>query len=138
MLGNEKLDLIRAYKVLLCEALESRPSGVRLRIAQAIGKNKSFISQITNPKYKTPLPEKYVEPILEVVRFTPEERERFLEVYWRAHPRERQRPAETPERASTRVLRIELPRLASHSLERKLDALLIEFSQKINDLVDRR
>ena len=78
--SDDKLDLIRAYKLVLRDALESRPSGIRLRIANTIGKNKSFISQITNPKYKTPLPEKYVEPILEIVRFTPAERERFLEV----------------------------------------------------------
>ena len=135
--SDDKLDLIRAYKLVLRDALESRPSGIRLRIANTIGKNKSFISQITNPKYKTPLPEKYVEPILEIVRFTPAERERFLEVYRRAHPRARRQRSQRQERAGTRVLRIELSKLGSSALEQKLDILLTEFAREINDLVRR-
>lgn len=136
--GSDKLDLIQAYKAVLREALEARPSGIRLRIARTIGKNKSFISQITNPKYKTPLPEKYVEPILEVLRFTPAERERFLEVYRRAHPRVRQQQPGPRERAGTRMLSIELPKLKSRALERQVDLLITEFARKIAELVERR
>lgn len=136
--GSERLEQIRAYKLVLREALESRPSGIRLRIANTIGKNKSFISQITNPRYKTPLPEKYVEPLLEVVHLTPAEREKFLEIYRQAHPRAGQQPAGTREKAGTRVVRIELPRLGSRALERRLDALLAEFAHKVSELVERR
>ncbi len=133
-----KQELIRAYKLVLKEALESRPSGIRLRIADTIGKNKSFISQITNPKYKTPLPEKYVEPIFEVAHFTPVERERFLDIYRRAHPRSRPHPPEKHGQANTRTLRIELPKLGSPALDRKVDALLTDFARQINELLDKR
>lgn len=137
-MGDEKADLIRAYKIVLRDALEARPSGIRLRIANTIGKNKSFISQITNPRYKTPLPEQYVDRILEVVRLTPRERDRFLEIYRRAHPGEDQASAERKEEGVTRVLRIELPKLGSRTLERKLDALLIEIAQDMSKLIDRK
>jgi hypothetical protein len=132
---DEKPDLIRAYKVVLREALETRPSGIRLRIADAIGKNKSFISQITSPRYKTPLPEKYVEPILGVVQLAAEERERFLQVYRRAHPPAGELPADWQDKGTTRVLRIELPKLGSRALENKLDALLVDFAHRMSDLV---
>lgn len=135
---SDKLDLIQAYKAVLREALETRPSGIRLRIARTIGKNKSFISQITNPKYQTPLPEKYVEPVFDVLRFTPAERERFLEVYRRAHPRNRQQQAARRERAGTRALSIELPKLKTAALERQVDGLIIDFARKISELVERR
>lgn len=138
MQGPGKQELIRAYKLALKEALESRPSGIRLRIADTIGKNKSFISQITNPKYKTPLPEKYVEPIFDVAHFTPAERERFLEFYRQAHPRSRPQRREKPDPAGMRTLRLELPKLGSPALDRKVDALITEFARQVNELLERR
>lgn len=133
---GDKQALIRAYKLVLRDALESRPSGIRLRIATTIGKNKSFISQITNPKYKTPLPEKYVDPIIEVVHFTPAERERFLDIYRQAHPRARPSPPERKQQQNSRTVKIELPRLGSRALERKLDALVADFARQIGELFD--
>ncbi len=138
MQGEAKQELIRAYKLLLREALESRPSGIRLRIADTIGKNKSFISQITNPKYKTPLPEKYVEPILDVIHLTPAERDRFLDVYRRAHPRARPQPPEKAGPASTRTLHIELPSLGSKALDQKVDALITDLARQLNELIEQR
>jgi hypothetical protein len=135
-LQGDKQALIRAYKIVLRDALESRPSGIRLRIATTIGKNKSFISQVTNPKYKTPLPEKYVDPILEVVHFTPAERERFLDIYRQAHPRARQAPPERKPPHNTRTVKIEMPRLGSRALERKLDALVADFARQIGELFE--
>ena len=89
MATESKQELIRAYKTFLKEAVEARPSGLRLRIASQIGKNKSFVSQITSPNYKTPLPEKYVDPILDAIHLTQKERDQFLQIYRRAHPRAR-------------------------------------------------
>ncbi|HVW00147.1 MAG TPA: hypothetical protein VHB77_07405 [Planctomycetaceae bacterium] len=89
MATESKQELIRAYKTFLKEAVEARPSGLRLRIASQIGKNKSFVSQITSPNYKTPLPEKYVDPILDAIHLTQKERDQFLHIYRRAHPRAR-------------------------------------------------
>jgi hypothetical protein len=135
-LQGDKQELIRAYKLVLRDALESRPSGIRLRIATTIGKNKSFISQVTNPKYKTPLPEKYVDPILDVVHFTPGERARFLEIYRQAHPRARHQLPERKQQQATRTVKLEVPRLGSRALERKLDALLADFARQIGELFE--
>ena len=44
------------YKTILRRVLDSRPSGTRQRLAEALGKNRSFISQISNPAYSTPIP----------------------------------------------------------------------------------
>ena len=42
------------YKRILQEVLENRPAGTRLRLAEALGKNRSFISQIANPNSSIP------------------------------------------------------------------------------------
>ena len=49
-------DAVAAYKRLLAAILERRPSGTRQRLAAALAKNRSFVSQITNPAYPTPIP----------------------------------------------------------------------------------
>jgi hypothetical protein len=134
--GEAKQELIRAYKSLLKEAVEARPSGIRLRIASQIGKNKSFVSQITSPNYKTPLPEKYVEPILEVIHLTKRERERFLDAYHRAHPRARGHPAEAPA-GETRILKLELPKLESRRMENRIDQLVLQFARNLSDFARR-
>lgn len=134
---ENKQDLIQAYKHLLKEAVEARPSGIRLRIASAIGKNKSFVSQITNPNYKTPLPEKYVDSILDIIHLTQKERERFLEIYRRAHPRARSQMAE-PSNDDTRILKIELPRLESRQVENKVDQMVLQFARNLSDIARRR
>ena len=40
---------VAAYKRILADVLDRRPSGTRQRLAAALGKNRSFVSQITNP-----------------------------------------------------------------------------------------
>ena len=137
MATETKQELIRAYKILLKEAVDARPSGIRLRIASLIGKNKSFVSQITSPNYKTPLPEKYVEPILDTIHLTQKERERFLDIYRRAHPRARAYSTE-PVHEETRSLRIELPRLESRQLENSVDQMIIQFARNLSDLARKR
>jgi len=134
---REKLELIRAYKRVLHDALNARPAGVRLRIADTIGTNKSFVSQITNPRYNTPLPAKYVEPLLDAVRPTAAERDRFLALYHEAHHMAGKR-AGRPATEKARVLRIELPRLGSRSLERRVDTLVQELARQVSDLVVRQ
>jgi hypothetical protein len=41
-----KEQLIARYKTILRELIDKRPSGTRLKIAAAIGRHKSFVSQI--------------------------------------------------------------------------------------------
>ncbi|OCP23579.1 MULTISPECIES: hypothetical protein [unclassified Ensifer] len=79
-------DLIAAYKELLRDFLAKRPSGLRKKISDAIGTNRSFVSQITNPKYSVPIPSHYVQKIIAVCHLTPSERAQFLEAYVEAHP----------------------------------------------------
>jgi hypothetical protein len=134
---ESKQELIRAYKTFLKEAVEARPSGLRLRIASQIGKNKSFVSQITSPNYKTPLPEKYVDPILDAIHLTQKERDQFLHIYRRAHPRARTRPAE-PAHEEMRVLRVELPKLESRRLESRVDQMIAQFARNLSDIARGR
>lgn len=137
MAVESKQDLIRAYKSFLKEAVEARPSGLRLRIASQIGKNKSFVSQITSPNYKTPLPEKYVEPILDAMHLTQRERDQFLAIYRRAHPRVRGHSTE-PIHEEIRVLTIELPRLESRRMENRVDQMITQFARNMNDVARGR
>ncbi|HWZ08301.1 MAG TPA: hypothetical protein VNY53_15465, partial [Bradyrhizobium sp.] len=59
-------DLIAAYKSFLSEILDRRPSGMRQRLAEALGKNRSFITQIANPAYQTPIPAQHLHAIMQV------------------------------------------------------------------------
>ena len=76
---------IATYKTILRDAIDRRPAGMRARIALALGKHKSFVSQLTNPIYPMPLPARHVETIFEICHFSPEERRAFLKAYERAH-----------------------------------------------------
>ena len=78
---------VAEYKAILQDVLESRPSGMRQRLAEAIGKNRSFISQISNPSYQTPIPARHLALIFEICHFSAHERAAFLRAYSRAHPR---------------------------------------------------
>jgi len=43
----EEVSAVAEYKRIFKEVLDSRPSGMRIRLAHAMGKNRSFVSQIT-------------------------------------------------------------------------------------------
>lgn len=77
---------IAAYKILLREYLDRRPSGIRKKISAAINTHRSFISQVANPNYRVPLPAQYVPVLMDVCHFTTEEQETFLAAYTAAHP----------------------------------------------------
>jgi hypothetical protein len=126
-------DLIAAYKSLLSEILDRRPSGMRQRLAEALGKNRSFITQIANPAYQTPIPAQHVHAIIQVCHFSAREKERFLDAYHRAHPR---RLLLLKERERNRRLTLMLPDLGSEQKNHKLDVLLGEFAEKIARLIE--
>ncbi|MFT3986335.1 hypothetical protein [Aestuariivirga sp.] len=77
---------VAAYKQVLAEVIAKRPSGTRQRLATALSKNRSFISQIGNPLYPTPIPAAHLDTIFEVCHFSPGERKQFLSAYAAAHP----------------------------------------------------
>src|SRR5271157_3302751 len=83
----DEKDAVAAYKNIFKAVLDKRPSGLRLRLSHAIGKNRSFISQISNPAYPTPIPAQHLNTIFEVCHFSSEEKAAFLKAYARAHRR---------------------------------------------------
>ncbi|MFO7275569.1 MAG: hypothetical protein DIU56_000930 [Pseudomonadota bacterium] len=134
----DREQLIRAYKTILHDVVERRPSGLRLKIAEAIGRNKSFVSQITSPNYPIPIPRKHLDRIFELVHFTPEEKAKFLECYRRAHPRLDARvPPPDSAQEGQRVLRLELPQLGS-TLDAQVDQLVRDFARRVTDLLRSR
>src|SRR6202140_5744976 len=82
---RERADSVGAYKGVLKRVLDTRPSGTRHRLAIALGKNRSFISQIANPIYAVPIPVQHLETIFEICHFTAADRSQFLAAYAQAH-----------------------------------------------------
>lgn len=79
-------DAITAYKAILAAIIDNRPSGTRQRLAAALGKHRSFVTQITSPGYATPLPARHLATIFQVCHVSKAEQDRFLEAYQVAHP----------------------------------------------------
>jgi hypothetical protein len=114
-------DPVAAYKAILKEVLDNRPSGTRSRLAAALGKNRSFVTQITGPAYPVPIPASHIDVILDICHFPPEARRRFLEAYERAHP---QRLRSGREHRRVRAHTIYLPDLGSDRKNREIEALV--------------
>ena len=77
---TESHEAVAEYKRILAGVLDQRPSGTRQRLADALGKNRSFVTQMTSPSYPTPIPHRHLASVLSVCHFTPEERERLKPV----------------------------------------------------------
>src|SRR2546427_12641150 len=86
---RDRADAVGAYKAVLRRVLDTRPSATRHRLAIALGKNRSFISQIASPVYTVPIPVQHIETIFEICHFTATDRREFLGAYADAHPRRR-------------------------------------------------
>jgi hypothetical protein len=115
---------IATYKALLRQALDNRPSGTRLKLAAALGTNRSFISQITNPGYPIPIPVQHLDVIFEVCHLAPAEKAAFLEAYQAAHPGRTQaqgRPAQG------RSLTLTLPDLGDNRRNQAMDKAILDF-----------
>lgn len=125
-------DALAEYKTILRRVLDSRPSGTRQRLAEALGKNRSFISQISNPAYSTPIPAQHIEHIVRLCHFSPGEKAAFMEAYGRAHPRRARRAAETHD---LRQLVLQVPDLGDAGLNDAYDHLVSEFADKMGRLL---
>ncbi len=119
---------VAVYKRIFKDVLDSRPSGMRLRLASAIGKNRSFVSQISNPAYPVPIPVQHLNTIFDVCHFPPQAKAAFLRAYARAHPRRIGRLTEGPHE---RTLTLHLPDLGSTKRNAQLDALFQEFARRL-------
>jgi hypothetical protein len=130
------LEPIAAYKAILRDCIDRRPAGMRTRIADALGKHKSFVSQLTNPVYPMPIPARHVETIIEICHLSAEERRAFLKAYARAHPeRTAEAVPEAARAASRRTLSLEVPDLGDPRKQRELEALLRELAERLGKLL---
>jgi hypothetical protein len=108
---------VTAYKGVLKRVVDNRPSGTRHRLALALGKNRSFISQITSPAYSVPIPPGHLETIFEICHFTPTEKSEFLAAYAQAH---KHRPGLERKRSGSRRLTLTVPDLGDSRRNRLL------------------
>ncbi len=123
---------VAAYKTLFRDALDRRPSGMRQRLAEALGKNRSFITQISNPAYPTPIPAEHVDRIMELCHFSPDERRAFLDAYRIAHAR---RTRQIANGADTRTLILEAPEFGDAAKNAAYDQTMRDIARRIAKLV---
>jgi hypothetical protein len=126
-------EAVSVYKSLLRDVLDRRPSGTRQRLADAIGKNRSFITQITNPAYSVPIPAQHLPVILDICHITGTEREGFLQAYHVAHPR---RPYMVEGGRRMRHVTLDLPDFGDASKNRKFDTALKALVQNLLAMAD--
>ncbi|MEZ2131780.1 MULTISPECIES: hypothetical protein [unclassified Sinorhizobium] len=121
-------DAIIAYKSILTQIIDNRPSGTRQRLATALGKHRSFVTQVTSPAYSTPLPARHLATIFRVCHFSPVEQDRFLEAYQSAHP------GKLPDLGHSEKLRqlsLMVPDLGDERKNRLLEEAIADLVQKI-------
>ena len=128
---ESETDPVVEYKTILSQVLENRPSGTRSRLAAALGKNRSFVTQITSPAYAVPIPAGHIDTILEICHFAPELRQRFLDAYERAHPG-RLGPRRDLKRL--RAHTVYLPDLGNPRANLELDQLFAELARRVQRL----
>ena len=122
-----RAEAIAGYKSLLRTFLERRPPGLRGRLAMALGKHRSFVSQIANPAYAVPIPAGDLPIIFDICHLSPPEREGFLALYRRAHP-ERTRRLPAP---CGHELRITVPEFRTPATAREVEALILDLAARI-------
>lgn len=121
-----------AYKTILADIIDNRPSGTRQRLATALGKHRSFVTQITSPTYATPLPSRHLATIFRVCHMSAMEQERFLSAYEKAHP------GKLPDLAPTdgqRGLTLNVPDFGDEQKNRQFDEAVSEFVAKLSALL---
>lgn len=132
--ARDSEEAIRAYKTILATVIDQRPSGTRQRLADGLGKNRSFVTQIASPAYSTPIPARHLPTIMAVCHFSPFERDHFLAAYDRAHPGKGPTPEGSPR---TRQVSLTVPDLGDDKLNGALDRAITEFVQRIAGLVGK-
>ena len=121
------------YKKLFKQVLDLRPSGTRQRLATALGKNRSFISQIANPAYPMPIPATHLDALFDVCHFSDSEKRKFLDLYRRAHPG---RLRLVSSRAATRQISIDVPDLGDVDRNQMLDTLFETMARNLIRIID--
>jgi len=134
----DRAQAVANYKRILRTYIDRRPSGTRQKIALALGKHKSFVSQITNPAYASPVPAPHLNAIFEICHFSPEERKTFLSAYRAAHPKQREVASGKPATDKTYDLRIRVPILDDPKLQKELETTIRQTANRIIALVTKR
>ncbi|WP_119274794.1 hypothetical protein [Taklimakanibacter deserti] len=124
---------VAAYKKILSDVIDRRPSGTRQRLAAALGKNRSFVSQITNPTYAVPIPVAHLDIIFEVCHFSLEERRNFISAYLLAHPN---RPAPIHAAHKVKAHTVYLPDLGDDDRNARLHTLISDFVRQVAKLLE--
>ena len=125
---------IRAYKTILSTVIDQRPSGTRQRLADALGKHRSFVTQITSPAYSTPIPAKHLQGIFSVCHFSAQERDAFLAAYRMAHPG---KVSHDSGLRRTRHISLTVPDLGDPKQNAALDRAINEFIQRITSIAGK-
>ncbi|MCG8359355.1 MAG: hypothetical protein MI920_27635 [Kiloniellales bacterium] len=122
---QEPLSAVAYYKILLNTFLDRRPPGTRQACARAIGKDRSFVSQISSPAYAAPLPARYLRPISAVCGFSDREEQALVRAYLAAHP---ERAAEiygtAGSGAGARKMEITIPKLGSLAVQQRHELMI--------------
>jgi hypothetical protein len=121
------------YKGILRAVLDTRPSGTRQRLADALGKNRSFVSQIANPNYPVPIPAQHLQTIFDVCHFSAGERHRFIDAYRRAHPGRLESVEPT---ARMRAVSVPVPDLHDADKNAAVDDFLSDVARRLARLID--
>jgi hypothetical protein len=127
-----KSGYVESYKTILRNVLDRRPSGTRQRLASALGKNRSFVTHITNPAYPVPIPAPHLETIFEICHFSPNEKRAFLEAFAQAHPNRLKAARGGPH---LRSLRLEVIDLGDPRRNREFDDLVKEAARRLSRLL---
>ena len=137
MSTSDERDIVSVadYKRILAKVLDNRPSGTRQKLAVARGKNRSFVSQIANPSYATPIPAQHLDLIFEICLFPTGERKAFLDAYSRAHPGKLERIRHKKEHR-LRPVTVYVPDLDDEAKNHALDRLLADIALRIGRLTD--
>jgi hypothetical protein len=120
--------VVAEYKQILKTVLDNRPSGTRQRLAEALNKNRSFVSQIANPAYLTPIPAQHVAVVFEVCHFTQKERQDFITAFGRAHPH---RVAMVARKPATRLVSLAVPDFGDAHKNQEFDEMIAQFIKRI-------
>jgi hypothetical protein len=123
-----RAELIARYKALLRDFIDRRPSGLRGKLALALGKHKSFVSQITNPAYSVPIPAGDLDTIFALCHLSAQEQARFLALYQAAHPQGARRAARAA--GTAHELRIALPAFRNPATAREVEALILDVAAR--------
>ncbi|MGF1659893.1 MAG: hypothetical protein ACFCUS_10715 [Rubrimonas sp.] len=127
--ADDRLDAVGDYKRLLRALVAKRPSGTRRKLAAAFGTHPSFVSQITNPSLRVPLPAQHIPALFRTCRFSPEEQAEFLALYAQAHPAQ---SAAMDELAAHErdALRIPMPEFRDPGTRAEVETLIRDFARR--------